>query len=67
MNAGVPAASLPRADGVVLITGRHLVVAHVLVEVISIGIAVLVLRVRRELVLIVKLMMLLCGWILLVS
>ena len=67
MNAGVPAASLPRADGVVLIAGRHLIVAHVLVEVISIGIAVLVLRVRRELVLIVKLMMLLRGWILLVS
>ena len=67
MNSRVPAASLPRADRIVFVARRHLIVAHVLIEVVRIG-SVLVLRMRPDLMRIVKLMrIVLLIWILWIS
>ena len=65
MNSRVPAASLPRADRIMFVARRHLIVAHVLIEVVRIS--VLVLRMRPDLMRIVKLMRIVLLWILWIS
>ncbi len=66
MNTRIPATSLPSSNWVVFITWRHLIVTHVLIEVIRIYVLLLGMS-WVDVLRIMKLMMLLCGRILWIS